>query len=158
MYLNRPAVLKVLTDLRSNVAKFAISFDYLTEAVINYATGDERISAFVKRFAEMGAPWTFGVDDLDALAGDAGLTVVNDVKMAELFGTFWQTGSSTRSGTTITRCARSPRRNSSAIPAYTVSSIRRKALSRLDRSPDKGVLRQAGDATHSWRRDTRKPT
>lgn len=89
MYLNRPAVLKVLTDLRSSVAKFAISFDYLTEAVINYATGDERISAFVKRFAEMGAPWTFGVDDLDALAGDAGLTVVNDVKMAELFSTFW---------------------------------------------------------------------
>ena len=89
MYLNRPAVLKVLTDLRSSVAKFAISFDYLTEAVINYATGDERISAFVKRFAEMGAPWTFGIDDLDALAGDAGLTVVNDVKMAELFSTFW---------------------------------------------------------------------
>jgi len=89
MYLNRPAVLEVLTDLRSNVANFAISFDYLTEAVINYATGDERISAFVKRFAEMGAPWTFGVDDLDTLAGDAGLTVVNDVKMAELFRTFW---------------------------------------------------------------------
>ena len=61
----------------------------MPEAVINYATGNERISAFVKRFAEMGAPWTFGVDDLDALAGDAGLTVVNDVKMAELFSTFW---------------------------------------------------------------------
>jgi methyltransferase (TIGR00027 family) len=89
MYLNRPAVLEVLRDLRSNVAKFAISFDYLTEAVINYATGDERISAFVKRFAEMGAPWSFGIDDLDALAGDAGLIVVSDVKMAELFRTFW---------------------------------------------------------------------
>jgi O-methyltransferase involved in polyketide biosynthesis len=89
MYLNRPEVLKVLTDLRNNVAKFFISFDYLTEAVINYATGDERISAFVKRFAEMGAPWTFGIDDPDALAGDAGLTVVDDVKTAELFRTFW---------------------------------------------------------------------
>jgi methyltransferase (TIGR00027 family) len=88
MYLNRSAVLEVLTELRRNVTKFGISFDYLTDAVINYATGDERISAFVKRFAEMGAPWTFGVDDLDALAGDAGLTVVNHVKMAELFRTF----------------------------------------------------------------------
>jgi hypothetical protein len=38
MYLNRPEVLKVLTDLRNKVVKFAISFDYLTEAVINYAT------------------------------------------------------------------------------------------------------------------------
>jgi methyltransferase (TIGR00027 family) len=89
MYLNRPAVLEVLTDLRSNVAKFAISFDYLTQAVINYATGDERISAFVNRYADMGAPWTFGIDDLAALSGDAGLTVVNEVKMAELFRTFW---------------------------------------------------------------------
>jgi O-methyltransferase involved in polyketide biosynthesis len=89
MYLNRPAVLEVLTDLRSKVAKFAISFDYLTEAVINYATGDVRISAFVRRFAEMGAPWSFGIDDLDALVGDAALTVVDDVKMAELFRTFW---------------------------------------------------------------------
>jgi O-methyltransferase involved in polyketide biosynthesis len=88
MYLNRPEVLKVLTDLRNNVAKFVISFAHLTEAVINYATGDERISAFVKRFAEMGAPWTFGIDDPDALAGDAGY-VVDDVKTAELFRTFW---------------------------------------------------------------------
>jgi hypothetical protein len=61
----------------------------LTEAVIKDATGDERISAFVKRYAEMGAPWAFGIDDLAALADDAGLTVVNDLKMAELSRTFW---------------------------------------------------------------------
>jgi len=89
MYLNRLEVLKVLTDLRNKVVKFAISFDYLTEAVINYATGDKRISAFTKHFAEMDAPWTFGIDDLDALAGDAGLIVVDNVKTAELFRTFW---------------------------------------------------------------------
>ena len=89
MYLNRPEVLKALTDLRDNVVKFSISFDYLTEAVINYATGDERISGFATHFAEMGAPWTFGINNLDALAGDAGLTVVDDVKTAELFRTFW---------------------------------------------------------------------
>ncbi len=89
MYLSRPEVLKVLTDLRTKGAKFAMSFDYLTEAVINYATGDERISGFTKHFAEMGAPWTFGIDDLDALAGDAGLIVIDNVKTAELFRTFW---------------------------------------------------------------------
>jgi hypothetical protein len=38
---------------------------------------------------KMGAPWTFGIDDLDTLAGDAGLSVVNDVKIAELFDPFW---------------------------------------------------------------------
>jgi hypothetical protein len=61
----------------------------LTQAVIKDATGDERISAFVKRYAEMRAPWTFGIDDLAALSGDARLTVVDEVKMAELFRTFW---------------------------------------------------------------------
>ena len=35
MYLNRPAVLNVLTDLRESLKAFAISFDYLTEAVID---------------------------------------------------------------------------------------------------------------------------
>jgi len=89
MYLNRPEVLKVLTDLRNKVVNFAISFDYFTEAVINYATGDERISAFTKHFADMGAPWTFGIDDLDALAVDAGLIVADNVKSAELFRNFW---------------------------------------------------------------------
>jgi methyltransferase (TIGR00027 family) len=89
MYLNRREVLKVLTDLRKKVVKFVISFDYLTEAVINYATGDERSSAFAKHFAEMDAPWTFGIDDQDALAGDAGLIVVDNVKTAELFRNFW---------------------------------------------------------------------
>jgi hypothetical protein len=36
-----------------------------------------------------GAPWSFGTDDLDALVRDAGLTVVDNVKMTELFRTFW---------------------------------------------------------------------
>ena len=89
MYLNRPAVLDVLTDLRSSVGEFAISFDYLTEAVIGYATGDEQTSAFVRRFAEMGAPWHFGIDDVGALAGDAGLTLVDNIKTADLYRTFW---------------------------------------------------------------------
>jgi methyltransferase (TIGR00027 family) len=89
MYLNRPAVLDVLSDLRSSVGEFAISFDYLTEAVIDYATGDDQTSAFVRRFAEMGAPWHFGIDDLGALAGDAGLIVVDKIKTADLYRTFW---------------------------------------------------------------------
>jgi methyltransferase (TIGR00027 family) len=89
MYLNRPAVLDVLNDLRSSVGELAISFDYLTEAVIDYTTGDDQTSAFVRHFAEMGAPWSFGIDDLEALAGDAGLIVVDNIKTAALYRTVW---------------------------------------------------------------------
>ena len=89
MYLTRPMVLAVLNDLRRNVASFAISFDYLSEAVIAYATGDARVSAFVRRFADMGAPWHFGVDDLDGLAKEAGMAVVDRVREAELHRRLW---------------------------------------------------------------------
>ena len=89
MYLNRPAVLEVLIVLRESVGELAISFDYLTKAVIDYATGDDQTSAFVWRFAEMGAPWSFGIDDLEALAGDARLIVVDKIKTADLYRTFW---------------------------------------------------------------------
>src|SRR5262245_58942169 len=89
MYPDRPAVLTVVTDLRTSLTSFAISFDYLTEPVIDDATGDDQTSAFVRRFAEMGAPWHFGIDDLGALAGDAGLIVVDKIKTADLYRTFW---------------------------------------------------------------------
>ena len=56
MYLIRRTVLKVLTDLRGRISNFAISFDYMSEAVIAYATGNAGTSSFVRRFAEMGAP------------------------------------------------------------------------------------------------------
>lgn len=89
MYLNRTAVIAVLRDLRSKISKLVISFDYLTETVINYATGDEGISGFVKRFADMGAPWTFGIDDLDNFASEARLAVVDKIKTADLYRTYW---------------------------------------------------------------------
>jgi methyltransferase (TIGR00027 family) len=89
MYLNQRAVLDVLTGLQGSVGELAISFDYLTEAVINYATGDEKTSAFVRRFADMGAPWSFGIDDLEALAGEAGLIVADRIRTADLYRNFW---------------------------------------------------------------------
>jgi len=89
MYLTRPTVLKVLTDLRGRISSFAISFDYMSEAVIACATGDEGTSGFVRRFAAMGAPWHFGLDDLEELAHEAGMIVVDKVKVADLYRTYW---------------------------------------------------------------------
>jgi methyltransferase (TIGR00027 family) len=52
MYLTRPTVLKVLADLRRRISNFAISFEYMSEAVIACATGDEGTSGFVRRSPE----------------------------------------------------------------------------------------------------------
>lgn len=89
MYLTRVAVIKVLAELRKRVPKFSLSFDYMSEEVIAYATGDRGTSAFVERFAAMGAPWHFGLNDLDALADEAGMKVADAVTVADLHRAYW---------------------------------------------------------------------
>jgi methyltransferase (TIGR00027 family) len=89
MYLTRPTVLGVLKDLRRHVTEFAVSFDYVSEDVIAGTTGDPLTSGFARHFAEMGAPWIFGANDIGPLATETGMAVVDQTKMAELFRAFW---------------------------------------------------------------------
>jgi methyltransferase (TIGR00027 family) len=89
MYLTPTHVMKVLNDLKDNVRRFAISFDYMDEAVVGMTTGEEGATAFVERFAGMGAPWTYGLDDLPALAHEAGLAVADATTVGKLFRLYW---------------------------------------------------------------------
>ena len=89
MYLSRPVVVRLLKDLRDGLKTFAISFDYFSEAVITGTSGDDKLSSLAQRFADIGAPFTFGIDDIDALAHDVGLEVVDSPRIGTLFGTFW---------------------------------------------------------------------
>jgi limonene-1,2-epoxide hydrolase len=89
MYLTRPTVMKVLADLRERVRQFAISFDYMDEAVLARTTGERRTTAFVERFAATGAPWHFGIDDLAALAGEAAMAIADAVTVGELHRAYW---------------------------------------------------------------------
>jgi methyltransferase (TIGR00027 family) len=88
MYLTRPTVMAVLKDI-GRVGRFTIAFDYMTEEVVAGTTGDQPTTDFVGRFAAMGAPWSFGLNDLGALAAEAGLGVVDVVSLAELHRTHW---------------------------------------------------------------------
>lgn len=89
MYLTRDAAIKVLRDLKEHVRQFSISFDYMDEAVVARATGERQATAFVERFAAMGAPWHFGIDDLEALAAETAMTVADAATIAELHREFW---------------------------------------------------------------------
>jgi O-methyltransferase involved in polyketide biosynthesis len=89
MYLIRPTVMKVLADLRERVRQFAISFDFMDEAVVARTTGERGTTAFVERFAAMGAPWHFGIDDLDALADEAAITIADAVTVGHLHRAYW---------------------------------------------------------------------
>jgi hypothetical protein len=81
--------MKLLAELKERLRAFGLSFDYMSEEVIAYATGDRQVSSFVERFAVMGAPWHFGINDLEALATEAALTVVDGITTGELHRAYW---------------------------------------------------------------------
>jgi methyltransferase (TIGR00027 family) len=89
MYLTEADATKVLRDLRAHVRQFSISFDYMDKAVVARTTGELQTTAFVERFAAMGAPWHYGLDDLEALAAETGLTVAGAATIGELHRKFW---------------------------------------------------------------------
>ena len=89
MYLNEAFVCQILTDLMRHIESCSVSFDYMTEDVISNATGDPEITSVVERFAAMGAPWTYGIDNLAELAARCGARVLDRATLADLHRTYW---------------------------------------------------------------------
>jgi methyltransferase (TIGR00027 family) len=89
MYLTEAAALKVLRDLKDSLRRFSISFDYMDTAVVARRTGEQGTTIFVERFAAMGAPWHYGIDDLQAVAKETGLTVADAMTVGDLHRKFW---------------------------------------------------------------------
>jgi methyltransferase (TIGR00027 family) len=89
MYLPLASTKNVLTQLRKYVKRFRISFDYMADAVISKTTGDPGITSLVESFANMGAPWLSGIPDVQRLAGELRLNVIENFKTADLCRTYW---------------------------------------------------------------------
>jgi methyltransferase (TIGR00027 family) len=89
MYLPLHSVKQILKDLRRHVRRFGLSFDYMAEAVISKTTGDPGITRLVESFATMGAPWLSGIRDIQSLARELSLNLVENFKTSELYQTYW---------------------------------------------------------------------
>jgi methyltransferase (TIGR00027 family) len=89
MYLPLDSTRHVLAQLKKYLARFQVSFDYLTEAVISRTTGDAGMTRLVESFAAMGAPWLSGIGDIHSLAYELGLTLIDNFKTAELHQKYW---------------------------------------------------------------------
>jgi hypothetical protein len=61
----------------------------MAEAVISRTTGDAGITRLVESFAAMKAPWLSGIRDIQSLAYELGLTLIEDFKTAELHQKYW---------------------------------------------------------------------
>ena len=89
MYLTRESMREVLIKIREHARRFTLSFDYLSESIINKTTGDPTLGALVDHFAHLNAPWITGIDDVQALADELDLEVIDHVSTAELHRKHW---------------------------------------------------------------------
>jgi methyltransferase (TIGR00027 family) len=89
MYLPLETTKHVMTQLRKNLRKFRLSFDYMADEVISKTTGDPGITKLVESFANMGAPWLSGFRDIEALADETNLRLIENFKTAELRQMYW---------------------------------------------------------------------
>jgi O-methyltransferase involved in polyketide biosynthesis len=89
MYLPLESTRRILSELRKYLKRFKLSFDYMAEAVLSKTTDDPRMTRLVESFASMGAPWLSGIRDVQSLAADLGLRLIENVKTAELYERYW---------------------------------------------------------------------
>ena len=89
MYLSADAVARVLEAIAQNLRRFSISFDYMAPEVIANETGNPEITAVVERFAAMGAPWTYGISDVESLGKAIGARVSDRFTLADLHRLYW---------------------------------------------------------------------
>jgi methyltransferase (TIGR00027 family) len=89
MYLPLDSVKHILRELKAHVRRFRVSFDYMSDAVIDKTTGDPGITRLVESFASMGAPWLSGVRDIRGLARELSMNLVENFKTSELYQAYW---------------------------------------------------------------------
>ena len=90
MYLSTEDVRRIPAELRANLRRFRVSFDYMAESVIDKTTGDPGVTALVESFADMGAPWRSGIPDIYGFARELGLRVVDNHPTSELHRNYWR--------------------------------------------------------------------
>src|SRR5678815_1419509 len=85
MYMSLAEDKQTMLQLKQHVKRFRLSFDYLTESVITKTTGDASLTILVESFEAMGAPWLSGIDDIDDVARELDLRVVENFTTGELY-------------------------------------------------------------------------
>jgi methyltransferase (TIGR00027 family) len=85
MYLPAESDKAIIEQLTDNLREFHLSFDYLAMAVITKSTGEVGLTRLAEGFANMGAPWVTGFDNIWALAKDAKLQVIDNFTIGDLY-------------------------------------------------------------------------
>jgi len=89
MYLPIAAVNQTLAAIRDRMPDATLSFDYFASKVADNRTGDPKITALTDYFAQAGAPWVTGIDDIKAFADQQGMQLVETCLVSNLHRRYW---------------------------------------------------------------------
>lgn len=84
MYLPAEAIDALLARLRADVRRLRISFDFLSEELIQRRTGFAGAGRLVAGFETAEAPWVTGFSDIGRLAATAGLALLEHKLMVDV--------------------------------------------------------------------------
>jgi methyltransferase (TIGR00027 family) len=84
MYLPLGSDKAIMEQLRDNLKTFHLSFDYFAEAMIAKTTGASGLTRMAENFESMNAPWITGFDDIDVLANEVQLRVIDNFTTGDL--------------------------------------------------------------------------
>ncbi|MEG4865375.1 MULTISPECIES: class I SAM-dependent methyltransferase [unclassified Microcoleus] len=82
--LAKKDVILTLEQIRDNVKSFRLSFDYMSERVILRTTGYQDINDYIDRYESMYAPWITGFDNIETLADELNLKLIENFSTADL--------------------------------------------------------------------------
>jgi methyltransferase (TIGR00027 family) len=85
MYLPVQSGKAIIEQIRDTLRNFQLSFDYFATAVITKTTGELGLTRMADGFANMGAPWVTGFDDVQGLAETLKLRLVENFTTGELY-------------------------------------------------------------------------
>jgi len=84
MYLPKPALHDFLAQIKSRLSKFYLSFDYVTESVVQKRTNFEGLTRFAQLFESQGASLQLGIDDILSFAKMTGFRLLENFTQYEL--------------------------------------------------------------------------
>ncbi len=82
--LAKKDVIFVLAQIRDNFNDFKLSFDYMSEKVIARTTGYQDINDYIDKYESMYAPWITGFENIETLAEELNLKIIDNFSTAEL--------------------------------------------------------------------------
>ncbi len=77
-------VILVLEQIRDNFKDFKLSFDYMSEQVIARTTGYQDINDYIDKYESMYTPWITGFENIETLAKDLNLKIIDNFSNSEL--------------------------------------------------------------------------